>query len=91
MINKYTQFQKDTSLKDFSLQYLTIGLLGEVGEFANEIKKLERDDNNILDNDRKNKIRLELGDTMWYIFGICNKLNIDFNDILKDNILKLSK
>ena len=57
MINKYTQFQKDTSLKDFSLQYLTIGLLGEVGEFANEIKKLERDDNNILDNDRKNKIR----------------------------------
>jgi len=90
MITKYSEFQKKTSKKDFSLQYLTLGLVGEVGEVANEIKKLERDDNNVLTPDRENKIILELGDTMWYFFGICNKLNININNILDKNIKKIN-
>ena len=68
-----------------------IGLGGEVGEVLNEIKKLERDDNNMLSNQRREKIIIELGDVMWYLTGICNRLNCSIEDVLKNNIEKLTK
>ena len=55
LINKYHYIQNSTEQKDFSIQYMALGLGGEVGEVQNEIKKLQRDDNNILTNQRKKK------------------------------------
>ena len=69
---------------------MAIGLAGEVGEVLNEIKKLERDDGNIVTSERKSKIIEEMGDTMWYFNGILNRLNISFEDILHRNINKLN-
>ena len=68
---------------------MILGLSGEVGEIANEIKKIERDDNNIITDIRKNNIISELGDVMWYFICICNKLNIPIENILNKNIQKL--
>ena len=68
---------------------MAIGLGGEVGEVLTEIKKLERDDHNILTESRKSKIVDELGDVMWYLTGICNRLDISLNDVLKNNVKKL--
>ena len=88
----YTEFQKSTEIKnEFSLQYMAMGLGGEVGEVLNEIKKLERDDNNVLSTQRREKIITELGDVMWYLTGICNRLNSSIDNILKNNIEKLTK
>ena len=90
MFKKYSKFQKKTQYeKTFDLKYMALGLCGEVGEVANEIKKLERDDKNILTKERKNKIILELGDTMWYFTGICNMLGVSLEEVMKKNMEKL--
>jgi NTP pyrophosphatase (non-canonical NTP hydrolase) len=88
-MDKYQEFQNLTQQKDFDLKYLALGLGGEVGEVLNEIKKLERDDDNILSNERKDKIILELGDIMWYMQGIFNKLDISLEEVLIKNMEKL--
>ena len=92
MNSQYEKFQKSTEIKNnFDLKYMALGLGGEVGEVMNEIKKLERDDNNILTESRRNKIIEELGDVLWYLTGISNRINISLDNILLRNINKLSK
>lgn len=75
-MEEFIKHQKLTQERDFDVKYLTIGLCGEVGEVCNEIKKME-------------KIKLEMGDVLWYYIGICNKLRISFNEILELNYKKL--
>ena len=91
ILEEYKNHQIKTQIKNFNIQYLTLGLGGEVGEVQNEIKKLERDDNNILNENRKQQIITELGDVMWYLTGICNKLDITLEEILINNMEKLNK
>jgi len=89
-IDKYAIFQKNTEKnKNFNLQYMAIGLGGEVGEVLNEIKKYERDDNNILSTIRRKKIINEMGDVLWYFQGLCNRLNISILDVMENNIEKI--
>jgi NTP pyrophosphatase (non-canonical NTP hydrolase) len=89
-INSYPKIQTQTECKNnFTLQYMALGLGGEVGEVLNEIKKLERDDNNTLTLSRKNKIITEMGDMMWYFQGICTRLNISIKDVIDNNISKI--
>ena len=90
ILDNYHKFQQKTENGNFDLKYMSIGLAGEVGEFLNEIKKMERDDNNILTEIRKQKIILELGDILWYLTGVSNKLNLNLNDIINNNIIKLN-
>lgn len=90
ILNKYSNFQKNTEKKEFDLKYMSIGLAGEVGELLNEIKKLERDDDFILTSERKNKIKLELGDILWYYHGICSRLNLTLEEVLNSNMNKLN-
>ena len=90
ILEKYIQFQTATEIKsNFDLKYMAIGLAGEVGEVLNEIKKLERDDNNHLTGKRRESIKKELGDVMWYFTGICTRLNLTIEDVLLGNIEKL--
>jgi len=92
ILAEYKQFQKQTEINDnFSLQYMAIGLGGETGEILNEIKKIERDDNNTITDTRKNNLILELGDLLWYFQGIASRLDISIEDIMKYNIDKISK
>lgn len=90
IIKEYQEFQKDTEVNDnFDIKYMAIGLAGEVGEVLNEIKKIERDDDNIVTPDRKLKLKNELGDVLWYFVGICNRLDYKIDDILKCNQMKI--
>ena len=89
MNTEYTIFQKNTEKKQFDMKYMAIGLAGEVGEVLNEIKKLERDDNNILTQQRKSKIIEEMGDVIWYFTGILNRLDTTIDNVLETNMNKL--
>ena len=91
ILEEFKKKQKESRIKDFDLNYFTIGLGGEVGEVLNEIKKLHRDDNDILTEYRKERITSEMGDCMWYLQGMCDKLNINIEDIFKSNIKKISE
>jgi NTP pyrophosphatase (non-canonical NTP hydrolase) len=90
MLKKYSDFQKKTQYEKFDILYMGLGLCGETGELANDIKKIKRDDKNIITKKRKEKIIYEMGDIMWYYFGICNLLDISIEEILEKNIQKLT-
>ena len=63
-----------------------LGIAGEAGDVAGCIKKTyAQDEVQILG------IRENLGDTMWYIAMICNFYGWNFDDVLRENIDKLSK
>lgn len=90
IITKYSEFQQSSSKQDWDINYLAIGLGGEVGELLNEIKKIKRDDNDILTRSRKKKIEKEMGDILWYFFGISNLVNLPVEQILSTNMEKLT-
>ena len=69
--------------------YPTLGLLGESGEIADKIKKVIRDDNSIISPEKKEEIKKELGDVLWYLAQISSELNIDLEEVAKKNIEKL--
>lgn len=64
-----------------------LGLSGEVGEFADMIKKWIFH-NKTLDITHAKK---ELGDVMWYIAMICESFGWSFDEIMQMNIDKLKK
>ena len=63
-----------------------LGIAGEAGDVAGCIKKTFSHD-----DDQKNGVRENLGDTMWYIAMICDFFGWELEDILKENIEKLNK
>ncbi len=64
-----------------------LGIAGEAGDVASCIKKTFAHENETL----KEGIKENLGDTLWYIAMICNLFNWDLNEILSENVTKLSK
>jgi len=69
--------------------YPTLGLVGEAGEVAEKIKKVIRDNNGTISEEKKEEIKKELGDVLWYIANLAKELNIDLDDIAQGNIEKL--
>jgi len=63
-----------------------LGITGEAGDVAGCIKKTYAHD-----NDQKQGIKENIGDTLWYAAMICNFFNWDFEEVLKENIEKLNK
>jgi len=61
--------------------YPALGLIGECGEVAEKTKKLIRDDDWNMTDDRKAAIAKELGDCMWYCANICCDTNHDIQMI----------
>lgn len=70
--------------------YPTIGLMGEAGEIANKVKKAIRDDKGKITVERRQEIKEEIGDTMWYIAQLSTELGIKLSDVVKSNLEKLS-
>jgi NTP pyrophosphatase (non-canonical NTP hydrolase) len=62
-----------------------LGLAGEAGEVVEKFKKHLRDGADIATED----ISKELGDVLWYISALASDLNLDLEQIARQNILKL--
>lgn len=71
--------------------YLALGMNGEAGEVADEIKKIIRNDNGIITPERRAKLCLELGDVGWYWLRMIKELGFTVDEIMEKNIEKLSK
>lgn len=69
--------------------YPTLGLVGEAGEVADKIKKIIRDDGGKISDDKKQEIKKELGDVLWYVSQLASELGISLEDIASLNIEKL--
>jgi NTP pyrophosphatase (non-canonical NTP hydrolase) len=74
-----------------NLEYPTLGLVGEAGEVANIVKKIQRDHNGILNDEIRGKLKDELGDVLWYISACADELGITLREIAEYNVNKLAK
>lgn len=70
--------------------YPTLGLSGEAGEVAEKVKKVLRDDNGVVTKEKKEELKKELGDVLWYVSQIATDLKLSLDDIAKTNLEKLS-
>lgn len=59
------------------LTHHTLAMFGEVGEFANLLKKIERGSLNLDDWDVHNDLAEELTDVFIYLLNIAGILNVD--------------
>lgn len=71
--------------------YPALGLSGEAGEVAEQIKKTIRDDEGQLSDKRRKKLKKELGDVLWYVSQLCTELELDMGEVAEANLEKLNK
>ncbi len=70
--------------------YLALGLAGESGEVVEKIKKIVRNDGGEISDEKREAIKLELGDVLWYVSQMADVLGIPFEEVAKANIDKLA-
>jgi NTP pyrophosphatase (non-canonical NTP hydrolase) len=68
---------------------LTLGLVEESGEVAGKIKKSMRGDYQL--EEKKEEIKKELGDVLWYLSTLSDALNLSLNDVAVSNNKKLAE
>lgn len=72
-----------------NIVYPVLGLVGEAGEIANKVKKIQRDDGGELSQDRREALKDELGDVLWYLAQVATELNLNLDDLANENLSKL--
>ncbi len=88
--NEYQKLAHRTAVypKEFAFQYLTYGLIAEVGELSGNIAKWYRGD--IPDGpDMPDILEAEIGDIQWFLAELCTGLGLDLDKIARKNIAKL--
>jgi len=102
---EYNEFQKATSWYKHAhehnapeLAYLTLGLVGEAGEFADEFKKMIRKvgfledgswDQIMCHPEHRANLHKEIGDTLWYLNRLIHFLGLDLEMVMVMNTYKL--
>lgn len=66
-----------------------LGLVGESGEVAEKVKKLQRNEDGMLTRDDKRELIKELGDVLWYLSAIAHYLGEPLDELAQKNIAKL--
>lgn len=72
-----------------ALQYLALGLNGEAGEVAEQIKKAMRNDGGEISVERLVKLKGELGDVLWYLTRLAAELETNLAEVADENVEKL--
>lgn len=66
-----------------------LGLVGEIGNLAAELKKRERDHAGYLGFQAE--VREELGDLIWYAAALARRCDVDLGQILSENLTKIEE
>jgi len=75
------------------LNYASVAMGGEVGEYLNEYKKylrLNPYSHQLPDMATCHRMVLELGDTLWYLTRTANELGSSLEEVARMNIDKLA-
>jgi NTP pyrophosphatase (non-canonical NTP hydrolase) len=87
-LNHYQEQAATTAIypQEVELEYLSLGLCSEAGEFAGKIAKWYRKDNDFPRGD----VIDELGDVLWFIAQMANHLEVPLSVIATNNLKKLA-
>ena len=92
-LNKYQKMALKTALypRKYKVVYPALGLGNEAGEVMGKIKKWLRGDDGkgVMSQKRKEALKDELGDVLWYLAILARDLNFSLDDIAKLNVDKL--
>lgn len=93
-LNEYQNYALETAIfqgrGEFSgLMYLGLGMAGESGEVTDNLKKAWRDDAGAITPMRKDAIKAELGDVLWYVAVLAADLGLTLEDVGRYNRDKL--
>ena len=86
-IQEYQQFATLGHKPGNGLVVHSLGIIGEVGEVIDCIKKGLRDE---VPFDREH-LKEELGDVLWYICNIATDLHIDMQEVIDMNVDKITR
>jgi len=70
--------------------YPTLGLSGETGEIAEKVKKIIRDDQGVITDEKRDQIAKEAGDVLWYLSQLATEIDYSLEDIAQMNLDKLA-
>lgn len=73
-----------------AIVYTTLGLAGEAGEIPNKVKKIIRDDDGFLTDEKRQAILDEIGDVLWYAARLASELGSRLGDVADRNLDKLN-
>lgn len=95
-LDEYQQKAIETAIYPFKgaligKMYCALKLNGEAGEIAEKIGKAVRDDDLTITPERREALKLELGDVLWYIAALANELDFTMSEIAQANVAKLAK
>lgn len=68
------------------LLYLGCAIAGEAGEVANECKKFHRDDEGLMTPERRHKLSIEIGQTLYYMSLLVAEIGLEWEDVFEDTI-----
>ena len=94
-LNDYQVQAKEFALYPGTYQvvYPALGLAGETGEAVELVKKWIRDDHGDttfdLNPNRLEKLKLELGDVLWYLANLASDCGLSLESIAQSNLRKL--
>lgn len=86
-VEKYRPFR--VKFPEDRLLWATLALTGEAGETAEVVKKIARDDNGIISENRRTELLHELGDVLWAVTAIANCLDASLTEVMQMNVAKL--
>jgi len=90
--HEYQNKAKSTAIypEEFKIIYPTLGLAGEAGEVCEKIKKWLRDESGkTMSEERRQLLRKEIGDVLWYIANLSSDLDFELEELAQENIDKL--
>ena len=92
--NEYEEKASDTAIfndrsLEYKLMFLGLGVTGEAGEIAEKIKKIMRNDNGIVSDEKREGIKKEIGDVLWYLSQLSRTLGFSFEEAAQGNIAKI--
>ena len=85
--DEYQELSTRTLTQDGNLVPLVLGLVGESGEVADQIKKFLYHGHDL----DESKLAGELGDVLWYVAALCTRLGLLMGEVMAGNVEKLRK
>lgn len=91
-LNAYQGRAEDTRIypRDFALDYCAMKLASEAGEVAGKMAKRMRDDGGKLTETRRQALKKELGDVLWYVAMLAFELDFSLDRVARDNLEELA-